>query len=790
MAKFDFISTRFLKKNKKRSISILSTIIISVALITGILNYGLLYRELNLQEMYKKTGEYHGIAKDISQEKINKIQSNFQVEKTGEFKIFDILENNSTYLRKIRLTWMDKKALEINKITVINGKMPDNKNEILMEKWMAEYLNKKPGDEIDFNNYSLFTVSGIIENITGSRLRGEGLVITKNKEFIKSNRDLLIKINSNNIEKDLNTLMKNYDIKDYSVNYSLLQYLSERDLFSYPVLLLIILLFLVSTSSIMSIYNMSIVERIKEIGMIRAIGGTKIQIKKILYKENFILIFLGLPFGLFLGHILPYFFGMIFKINITSFIINPYVIFSVVLMGIISALISSRKSIKTALSLSPMEAIKKEPNDEKQRIVNENLMSKIFYKIFGVKGKIAYKNLKRNGKKSTATIFTMALMVTLFITFSFVIKSMNSSFVASQYVKGDFEIRDESRVQNAGFSKSQVEELSYFKNIKDIKLMKKTIVKFPYNEKDIPEFYKTMAKKITENGKTYYTLNSDIYGYSKKMIKEMESFLVSGEIDLSIMSLGNYVLIPKSYSEQNNVSVNDEIWVYNDDEKIKFIVAGIYNKIPYTFSYHNIGERLIISNNTFSENFKDDKYKKIVVETKEDIDKSEMILALSEFASKVSGGQVISFQEEVENLNNQVRIVSFIGNSVIISILILSIFSLSNTINTNILLRTRELGSMRALGLDKKGLKTLISIEGLSFGLIASFWGIIFGSIFGVAWFALMRITQDAFLIFKVPYLYLILTPIVVIFLGYLITLISIQTINKKPIIEMVKNNE
>ena len=790
MAKYDFISNRFLKKNKKRSISIILTITFSIALITGILNYGLLYRDMKLEEMYKQTGEYHAIGYNLSSEEIDKINSNFQVEKTGEFKIFDIFKNDSTYLREIRFAWMDQSSLKINKIDVLQGSFPENWNEVLVEEWMAEFLDLKPGDTIDLKGYEKQLVSGIMDNITGSRLRGSGLVITKNENLFDSKKDMFIRINSDNIEKDINTLIMKYDIKDYSINYSLLQYLEERDMFSYPVLLLIILLFFVSTFSIMSIYNMSIIERIKEIGMIRAIGGTKKQIKRIIYKESFLLSMMGIPFGLIIGHLLPYIFGMIFGIDVSLISINKYVVLSVIAMTFLSSFFSSRKSIKTALNLTPIESIKKEQSQEKDRIVKESLMSKIFEKIFGIKGKIAYKNLKRNGKKSSLTIFSMALMVTLFITFSFVIKSMNASFVTSQYVKGDYEIIDESRIEKPGFTMEQIEGLYDIKNIEEIKLMKKTVVQFPYEELQIPDIYKSNAKQIKEDGKDYFLLYSDIYGYSEKMIKEMEDFLVSGSIDLSIMREGKYVLIPQSYSENNQVSVNDTITIYKNGEKIEFLVAGIYNKIPYTFSYHNIGERLIISNETFSDLFSDDRYKKIIIDTDGTIDEKEMIIVLSQFASKVSGGEIVSFKEESEKLENQVRIISFIGNSVIISILLLSIFSLSNTINTNILLRMREFGSMRALGLDKKGLKKLISIEGISFGLIASFWGLIFGSLFGTFWFVLMRVTQDAFLVFEVPYLYLILTPLGVVLLGFLITTISILKVKNKPIIEMIRNNE
>lgn len=790
MAKYDFISNRFLKKNKKRSLSIIFTIIISIGLITGILNYGLLYRELNLQEIYRKAGEYQVTAYDVSNKKIEKINSNFQVEKTGEFKGIIQQKYDSTYLRNINLVWMDDHSIEINRINLIKGNFPKEENDVLVEEWMADYLNKnniKDFINIGGKNYN---ISGIIENRTGSRLRGEAIVITQNENLIKSNKNLYIKIKSEDLQHSINKLMNDNEIKKYTINYSLLQYLSERNIFNYPVILLVFLLFIVSTASIMSIYNMSIIERIKDIGMIRSIGGTKNQIKKIIYKESFILTLIAIPFGILLGQLLPYLFAFIFGVSIFLIHINLFVIISVIIMAIFSAFISSKKAIKTSLLLTPIESIKKEQNTMKENIVKESILSKIFTKLFGIKGKIAYKNLKRNGKKSTAAIFTMSLMVTLFITFSFVVKSMNSSFVTSQYVKGDYEIIDESRINDAGFTKDQIEDLSNYKNIKNIKLMKKTNVKFPYEENDIPEQYKSMAEKINENNKKYYLLYSDMYGYSKEMLEEMESYLVSGKIDLSIMENGNYVLIPESYAKIKKLSVNDEINIYKEDKKIKLKIAGIYSKIPYTFSYHNIGERLIISNKTFSQYFEDDKYKKIVVNVDDNIDESEMTIVLSQFASKVSGGQVISFKEEKENLDSQLRIISFIGNSVIISILILSIFSLSNTINTNILLRTKEFGTMRALGLNKKELKNIISIEGISFGLISSFWGIIFGSIFGILWFILMRITQEAFLLFRIPYLYILLTPVIVVLLGYLITNISVNIIKNKPIMEMIRNNE
>jgi hypothetical protein len=160
---------------------------------------------------------------------------------------------------------------------------------------------------------------------------------------------------------------------------------------------------------------------------------------------------------------------------------------------------------------------------------------------------------------------------------------MNASFVTSQYVKGDYEIIDESRIEKPGFTMEQIEELYDIKNIEEIKLMKKTVVQFPYEEFQIPDIYKSNAKQIKEDGKDYFLLYSDIYGYSEKMIKEMEDFLVSGSIDLSIMREGKYVLIPQSYSENNQVSVNDKITIYKNGERIELLVAGVYNKIPYLY---------------------------------------------------------------------------------------------------------------------------------------------------------------------------------------------------------------
>jgi putative ABC transport system permease protein len=63
-------------------------------------------------------------------------------------------------------------------------------------------------------------------------------------------------------------------------------------------------------------------------------------------------------------------------------------------------------------------------------------------------------------------------------------------------------------------------------------------------------------------------------------------------------------------------------------------------------------------------------------------------------------------------------------------ITLIGCLNIINTISTNLLLRTRELAVMKAIGMTENGIRRLVCLEGIFYGIIAAFYGGIIGTLF------------------------------------------------------------
>ena len=170
------------------------------------------------------------------------------------------------------------------------------------------------------------------------------------------------------------------------------------------VLIVSIIIIISSVFCIKNSFDISIVEKTKQYGMVRSIGATKKQIKHNVLYEAFILGIIGIPLGVLLGlfaalllclictYLLKDFSLEGFKI---PFIINTIALVFSILLGILTIYLSAIKSAIKASNISPIDSIRNSANIKIKKQYN----SKLIDKLFGIGGVISYKNIKRNKKK-------------------------------------------------------------------------------------------------------------------------------------------------------------------------------------------------------------------------------------------------------------------------------------------------------------------------------------------------------------------------------------------------------
>lgn len=494
------IAIKNLKLNKKRTISMIIGIILSVSLISAVSTLFTSFQETLVQYAINKSGYYHLKIEDVLTEDINKLKDNKNIKEIYEVNQIgyaELKESKNEYKPYLKVISMNKETYEKLKFKLISGRSAENSDELVISNHIMKNagVNYKIGDKIKINigkrmtndGYKLysnnlynkenekledmeekeFTIVGIMErpNYNFEDYSDSGYtVITNNmdseeksifislknpREYKNAISEILGASQYNKISEELDKLK----YQRFNINLDLLRweiFAFTDSTISMLVVVCGIVIAIIMITSIFCIRNsfaISTTEKIKMYGMLSSIGATKKQIKKNVIFEAMILGLIGIPLGILGG-----LFAVFVLIKIVNALIGNYlfnningivlkislfpIIVSVVL-GLITIYLSAIASARRASKVSPIEQLR---NSEEIKMKNKNLkVPKIISKVFKIGGTLAYKNLKRSKKKYRTTVISLTVSIFVFITMNSFITNV-FSFAGNYYEDYDYNI--------------------------------------------------------------------------------------------------------------------------------------------------------------------------------------------------------------------------------------------------------------------------------------------------------------------------------------------------------------
>lgn len=595
----------------------------------------------------------------------------------------------------------------------------------------------------------------------------------------------------------------------------------------------------VAIATIMVIYNsfhISIAHRTKQFGQLRAMGTTRKQIMSLVLREALIMTVISVPIGLLCGVLVVYIIAMVFKRLSVGFsdlevVISPVVIFGSFLIGALSIFISAILPARGAGKISPLVAIS-----------NSNLISKdelkrskknILIKYLKIDKVMAIKNVKRNKKRFYITAISMAISVTLFIGLSsFYEYAMNVqsdgadntiySFEVMQNYEGakKYKIPDEliKDVRNiSGIS-------DVYKNYNSIKL--KSVV----NEEVIPKIVRdqnySFINEVKLDGETKKYVSIMMNGFDQNKINELKPYVIEGSVDnlkdneiivvkneripgkespliSPILDLkpGDEIKVDKDYYYREEELSNEQRMNgekpkveenakdnYKNSDLIKLKVAAVIEKSQFNLGHRGIQKAIlpinnlkkIINNNDIAKEQMGIDSLLIKVDDKSKIDSIDK--ELTALIKKYPQFTVRNSEKMAEQRNNaNLQIVILLGGFITVITLISSI-NILNTVSTNIIMRKRELASLKAIGMTSKELRNMICLEGAMFGIYGGVIGCILGSI--VSYLFAVSFADLRAMAFHMPWTSMVIALSGVIVIGYISALIPMRKLAKSNIIE------
>lgn len=852
------LTYRHLKENKGRTVVTTLGICVSVAMITAV--FVAMASFLNLFGEIGKisSGNWDAYYYHLSQSQIEQVEKDSRISKVGlkygsENKSFQI-KNPTSYKRgTAEMIIGDKSYFEMVLTGNFDGKVPANENEVAVEK---DFLDKngmkdaKVGDKIvltqgqrqlddgsyvtgsNFNKDEKFvpsgdekeyTITAILHTNPATKYSSVWRGISEDE--IKSD-DIcayitLAKQNSS-AYSTIEDIQNDYKIDVYQANEDVLaSYLSGRqgDFLVTMLPIVLVVLILIVIASVMLIYNafgMSLSERVRYLGMLASVGATKSQKRKSVYFEGAILGAIGIPVGILagilgisitlklVGHKIIST-GMIAGVNDSNMqmktVVPAWAIIGIILVSIFTIFISAFIPARKASKITPIDAIRQR---QEIKVKPKKLKApKYIKKIFGYEGELAYKNLKRNGKKSRLITVSIALSIVLFISCNYFcgmfiqasgyeknIPYQISTTITYGHKKELYDALDKMQGVNKYYIDATDMSISlgksspFIKNneIKDMANYTSDYSKLFGGEK----YVSTVIHYVDDSEFNTLCENNGIdynafYGDSLKCV--LLNNLTHKQDTTKVFNdsiIGKHIIQNPDYASDDRNPLDIEVGglVKFDKNSLpcNLVAPGVVGIImPYS-QYINVVNKGVKAN---------DISMNVCVETDEHKEVAENLTTLLN-ENDFGGSYVSDNVDTLETMNTVIFIIQVFVYGFITLISLITIANIINTISANIALRRKEFAMLKSVGTTPKGFSKMVSLESVFYALKAVIFGVPISVLISVV---LNKMLGES----SIPYHFdikLYLSVIIVVFVLILITMIySVRKLKSDNIIEALKED-
>ncbi|HFR4146544.1 MULTISPECIES: ABC transporter permease [Bacillus cereus group] len=537
------LSRRYLKGNKKRTILTLIGIVLSVSLISTI---GLFMNGTQISQIEntkKRQGySFHAVVLNYDESILKKIKYNSQIESFGLMSQGETVQVGEA---AVQMNFADDNALEFLKYSIIKGRLPSNDQEVAVDPWVLPYIkeNIQIGDSFELNEKK-YKLVGFLSDSTYTQENKVGRLLTYKSKFSAGEGKILVgissKANFNEVLEGLKTISGENNI---NISNELIQL--EKPGYNNSIMAtLIITISIVVIATIVVIYNafqISVVERTRQFGLLRSIGATRKQIRQIVLREATFLAAIGIPIGIICSLIalasLQFTFSLLMENSkeVSIFHIDWKILLISSIITFLSIIASSLYPAYFAGKISPLLAISSRLSIKKEQIKKQkNSMVK---KPLSIPLSMAMKNVKRNKNRYTITILSIIISSVLFITFSYL---MSVAFVSKSFdklsVKSDITIKiEDNNPDHLAESEQVLHQLKSLENIS--KVYEKKENSFETKLKDVTQSSATVKEIENTIGKRYSITIVNNYQENKTKKEEKLTLQVLAYGFITVISL-------------------------------------------------------------------------------------------------------------------------------------------------------------------------------------------------------------------------------------------------------------
>lgn len=861
------IADKGFRANKTRNFIAVLAIALTTLLFTSLFTIGLGTAEnFQRQTMRQSGGDSHGVIKDVSWEQYEKLKEHPSIKECAPcILVADMIKNPEFLKRHVEAWYYPKYHYEHCFMEIMDGRAPEKADEILLDETSLQLMGKEPkaGQKVTLQmqikqsseavTERTFTVSGVLKADSAMNV---GFAIVSEAYLTEHANELVYTFpedssptgairmdvnfsNSMGIQKKLDQVIldSGYSITEGDSNYIASNanwaYVSDGaegdSLTIGAVIGALILILLTGYLIIYNVFQISVMKDIRYYGLLKTVGTTGKQIRKILSRQALKMAFYGIPAGLLMGFfigraIVPMF------MNISSFegehvavSLNPFIFLGAAAFALVTISISIRKPAKMASRVSPVEAVR---YTEGMEWNHKKKTQKIRQKKSTDGGKIyrmAFSNLARNKRKTTVVIVSLSLAVVLLnsvftVTNAFDMDTYLKKFVSSDFLIGNAKYfgldhywgRSEENADEENLTESFIAACEAQEGFEDGGRIYSTgTVGLDADSWKMPEelkknengeycpWYTNEPMEPDENGVIWEVM---LYGMERFTLGEAEVY--EGESDLDELweklSTGKYIVSAVSVDDNDKVETEwikhhagDKITlVMEDGSKREFEILavikenyyGLTNRVLSEFSYY-----------TTADVFKEMASEKFLMSYAFNVE-DEKEAAFSEFVERYTTQQepLMGYESKqiwLKDFSSLTDLFMLVGGVLTLVIAMIGILNFINSILTGIVTRQKEFAMMEAIGMSRRQLVRMLIYEGLYYAGITIAASLVLGCLFSLT---AVRSLSEGMWFMKYHFVIWPMFPVfpVLLVLGVVVPVLAYRPQSKQSLVEAIRSNE
>lgn len=805
---------------KSKNILIGIAIILTTLLLFVIPSIGKDMVEVNFAVINKIYPTWHALYRNVDESTVMKLAAHHDVKTYG-------LRSDAGYMNledaTVSMMYMDRTGMELYKVKLKEGQLPQKENDIVVSKGILEALgqNGKIGDTItvpyqilkddglDYTKEKDFRICGFLADNESSKEQKQYTSLVS-EAFLKAEIPVeqvkyrfLLQVNGQkgnttaDYTETIQNIARQFGISEDDMNINK-EYLAANyvDPATIPVIVgIMLIVVLAGIITIYSVYYVSMNQRVREFGKLKAIGATKRQLRQIVLREGMGVALFAIPIGLLIGTVAV-------KVVLLQFVEHAkdsnvliteaykvvakgevqlyywWIYLLAIAVTLYTVYLSLMKPMRMAAKVSEIEAMRYQGGSKRQK------SSRKGYQFLNI-GRLTKRNLAENKKKSTITIVSMAVTGIFVMMVATVLSCANPMESAKSSIVGQYEISpivesgnkehpeyEWAEVQknnplNEGL-KQQIEELDGVERVDVFTALK--VSGGPFEEKigtefinGVPEEYAEELKKgITEGNVTYEELKSgDKVILDRALLHWYPDIKVGDKLKLNIHDGDN------TFQKEIEVAAIGEYG------------SGLTNYNCLIMAKEG-AEKLTINNSS--------SYFQVIADKDYDEALEASLQAIVDGSGRL---QMRTWKNEYDTWENAIQMTRGACYAFIIILAAISIMNLINTMINSVHVRKKELGMMQAIGMSDRQLMKMLQLEGIFYTVGTLIISIGVGSLAGYPLFLYAKRTG----MFDIStYHYPVTAAIIIILtlfvIQMLLAIFIAKSVRKDSLIERIRFSE